>query len=264
MFSKKSKLAAAIAALAFSGSVVADEFQFEGVVSLSDGDIEVGSDEGDTDSIGIAGTAYFAPVDDSKGPLAEAAFLDRASSVSAAFSDGEAGDLDVEGRGIDLRLVDGESGWTLGLDFATVEVEDADSDTFGVSVGNYVAENTEVSLSFASTDVDGGDDSDSWFLGVHHVVPADVSYAIGAAIGTVEVGDDDETAFSIDGTVYPNNNLGLGVSYATVDGDVDNDTVSIFGEWFVNNQFAVMLSFDDSEIGDVETDGFTIGVRGRF
>lgn len=127
---------------------------------------------GDIDDITLSVEAFLNPVDDSRGPYSEAAFLTRASSLRYGFDRLER-DLDFDG-GVDLaeeeaikthelsgRYVAVDSGWiATGLIAIPEDRRDLDTTTdgfrIGGGVGRYVDTNTtvEVSLEFGRQDTD--------------------------------------------------------------------------------------------------------------
>ena len=77
---KKTALVAGIA-LAMSATAQA-EYQWELGAAYATGEFDIGDQNPDNDVISGYGSYFINAVDDTKGPLAEAAFLDRASSIS--------------------------------------------------------------------------------------------------------------------------------------------------------------------------------------
>ena len=77
---KKTALVAGIA-LAMSAAAQA-EYQWELGAGYSTGEFDIGDQNPDNDVLSGYGTYFIDAVDDTKGPLAEAAFLDRTSSIS--------------------------------------------------------------------------------------------------------------------------------------------------------------------------------------
>ena len=141
---KKLLLASAIA-LAATGQAYAD-YQFEVGAVYTDG--EVGSV--DYDGFGVAGEFHFDKVDTSKGPLAEASFLDKSSFVNFAFLSIEpdlAGADDVDTTNIGGRFVTA-SNLIIEADWSTVDAGNSDTDTIRVGVGTYLNDNTDVVVSY--------------------------------------------------------------------------------------------------------------------
>ena len=271
---RKSVIATGLA-LAVTGISHAGTYNTELRASYSTGEIETPGADADVDQLGIGGEYYFNGVDDSKGPLAEAAFLDRASSVRANYIDGEFdgrfNDEDFDGFSLGGRLVDPASGWIFEVDYTEVEADDSgDVDTFDFSVGKYIAENTSLSFTYSTTDTDGGGDVDLYAVDIKHIA----SLAGGAYLsvtGNFGIGDadeaDDPLVYGGSLTYYPTRNIGVGASLDFVDSDDTEDTTfGVFGSWFPSESLELRVSYDmsDDDETDEELDTFTIGAAFRF
>lgn len=88
---KKTVLTSFMLLASFSAS--AYQFEVDGVVGYYDSKLTNGNYDG-----GVQGTYYLNNIDSSKGPLAEAAFLNQATSVSAAYNYGRLTADDVQGK----------------------------------------------------------------------------------------------------------------------------------------------------------------------
>lgn len=241
----------------------AEDYQLEASIGFSDGDVDVGNLSGDIESIDLEFTANFSKVDTSKGPLAEAEFLDRSSNFSLTSSDGEVEDVDFDELAGNLRLVDKESGLTAELYLSDGEAAGVDSEAFGISLGYYAAENTEVAIGYLNAEV-GSEDSDTIFVGVKHVSTGEVAFTVEGVLGSLDTDAGDDTLLNLSGTIYPTPQLGIGASFTTVDSDVDNDAFELFADWFVTPVAAITISYADSEVGAVETDILSVIGRLRF
>lgn len=151
------------AAIAAANLSYADPYQFEVGAQYRDTDFDKSNDQS---SYAIAGTYFLKPVDDSKGPLFEADFISRSSSVSLLYRDTDrdnAGltDGDSEEYAIRGRYISPDKGWFIGLEYGETEEDvffgDTDTDFYALSVGAYVAENTTFSLNFQRQDTDFAD-----------------------------------------------------------------------------------------------------------
>lgn len=260
---KISKIYALIALTTVANHALADNYTNEASIGISNGDVESAGFSADAESVDLSFVANFSEVDTSKGPLAEASFLDRTSSFSIGYSDGEVGIVDTTDLSLGLRVVGKENGLTGEILFSDGEVQDIDTETIALSVGYYVAKNTELSLAYIDVEVEDTN-SDSLFLGVKHVSSGDLAFSIEAAVGTVETGTDDDTAFVLGGTFYPSSHVGIGANYTTIDSALDNDSYEIFVDWFITPVAAITLSYSDSEIADIESDSINFSTRFRF
>ena len=90
---KKVLLATAIAALSISAAQ-AYQVELNGGVLYNSTDIPGGNSE--ITGLGVDGTYYFNPVQAKSGPLAEAAFIERASNVRAGYGYAQNDDFDVK------------------------------------------------------------------------------------------------------------------------------------------------------------------------
>lgn len=269
---KKTALVAGIG-LALSAAAQAD-YQWEVGSGYSAGEIETNFGDADVDVFSAYGDYYLESVDTSKGPLGEAAFLDRASSVSANFSNGEidaddGGDADISGYGLDGRYVWKDSGWLVDLGYQQDEIENEETDTFSIGGGKYILENTALVLSYANVDADNAGEADVYGLDVEQLWDLQqgaLKLEAGYARTDYENIDDSDT-FALGGTYYLNNNLGFGASYSNSDSDdAEIDTWRLYGEWFINDQADVSLGYESTEEDDtdVEFDAIMLSARFRF
>lgn len=277
---KKTALVAGIG-LAISATAQAD-YRWEAGGAITGGDVS---------SLGVDGTFYLDRVDDTKGPLGEAAFIDRASSISLGYTDGETDsddtpDLDISRFAADSRLVFGDGGWIVDLGYEYGEPELADGpnplDTevtvASIGFGKYLFENTTLSVSYIYTDVEVDVDGGSTFEGDVDSYRADVDHLfqwgdgaglkVHAAYGFVDVeNNDDIDIYEIDGTWYICRDLGIGAAYRLTDDDgLELEEYGVSAEYFITEQVAVTVSYFEGEIddADLETDSFLVGVRARF
>jgi|GEM_PF-595577 len=271
---KKTALATGLS-LFVAGLCNAGTYQAEIIPVYATGEVEVAGIDVDTDLLTLGGNFYIGSVNDSKGPLAEAPFMDRASSLTVAYLTGEiessGNEADIDGYALGGRYVDRASGWILEAGFDTLEQDDSDdTDTLNLSVGRYIAKYTTLTFTYTNVDDSSDDDSDAYALSIKRVTPM----AMGAFIsltGSVGVADVDssDNPLSVGGSVtyYPTRHFGFGASAAFVDSDdTEERAYSLFGSWFPVNNLAITGSYniiDDDEI-DVEADIFTLGASYRF
>ena len=171
------------------------QFEVEAEYSDSETDYDSGFDpDMDEDSISISGTYYFHDVETNKGPLSVAAFLDRASSISAFYSDGETDidgteisfsgpapmgglfsygygstidftfvspdyEIDTEEYFVSAQYIHAETGWILEASYGYVEQDgdfsiDSEQDIYGIGFGKYIASNTRLMLGYAYTETE--------------------------------------------------------------------------------------------------------------
>ena len=238
--------------LGFSGILIAGaasaEFQTEFNFALV---------EADEDGFFVEGTYHFNEVDTSKGPLELASFLDRATSVTARFSDL----INDDGFSLDGRFV-------LGNDFIIEAGYMQDPSTFNIGAGTYLSDSSEISLTF-----ENNDDANTNSLTVDYFEIKDTrdnrSYAYDVGFSVID-GDGDD-GFGVGGniTYYFQPEFSVGVTAGLVDvGDFEANNFVIDANYFFSETIAIFGSFsrDDQSFGDfeVESDTFIVGVTGRF
>lgn len=255
---------------------LAEDYQFQGTGYIASGDSDRA---GKTDSYiqkGAAATFYFAPVDTSIGPLATAAFVDRASSFSVGYANTDIGSLDARTKVAALNLRDKDSGWTGSISIADVDQNDLSSDaslgSYGFSIGKYIAENTSISLGYDSSEIelfeDGirqSFDSDSYILNISHVGLAEKDFDLGASIILTDTANGkEEITLAFGGSVYLNKRTAIGVSVQVTDADIDNDYVSVFGEWFATPTVAGSIEYFISDSANFRTTGLLFAANWRL
>lgn len=218
---KKAILGAAIAAIASTGAF-AEDYQFEigaGYISGDDGGL-------DYDGFVFNGEFHLDTVDTSKGPLAEAAFLDKSSHIALTYSSTED-------------------------DFDGAEAEDT-----AILSGRYVASgNLIVEASY--TDFDGDDTLMGIGVGTYLSDTMDVVVSYSTF--------DEADASSIDANLHSVNSLGggaafaydLGLSYLDVGSETGHE-IRAGGDYYFNNAFSVGASIELESIGDFDSSYTTL------
>ena len=258
----KNVLLTSIAALGVSVSAYGD-YQFEGNIGYNQGDVE----DLDFDGYSLSASVYFDVVDDSKGPLREAAFLDKASNVSLSFATSEFDDFgdsdDISA--ISTRIVIQEDWIVVGA------YTDLDADElFSIGAGAYLSDTSDVIVSYSRL-ADG--DFDSLGVTFHSLTHLGAGSAISSDIGFSYI-DSDENGYSAIGSVtyYPLSQLGFGANVVRTSlNDIDTTALSIFAEYFFNQNISGEISYttsdediDNDSFGSFTTDTIAIEVTGRF
>lgn len=274
-----STIGLAVAGSFFATPAVADEFSFdigasygrtqyegssttvfEGHSFYSDGTLFV-TGESDTDTLTLFGTWYFAGLSDDNGPRARAAFVDRASAVSALYSHQEESssysivssvpeissgqrefDESADFYAVAGRLVGRESGW-----FAEAAVTESDlsfgskRSAWSLGVGKYLFDTTALSVSAGNVDERFGYETDIYALGFTHLGQMGQSwqYALDLAYeherpNTDFVDDADNWSTRL--ALYPTRNLEFGIAYADSErriGDPTGSSIEGFASWFI-------------------------------
>jgi hypothetical protein len=254
---KKLILGTVIAALTTAGAY-AEDYQFELGAAYVTGD----SFGADYDGFGFSGEFHFDKVDTSKGPLNEAAFLDKSSSVGAVWATTE---FDVPGADAEDditllgRFVTG-SDWIIEGSY-----QDKDDDGAIVTVGGgvYLNDTTDLVVSYQKYD-----DVDVSSLGadMHGLYSLNGGAALAYDLGASYLDVYDDTGYELRGGLeyYFNKSLsiGAGLSLYSVDaGDIS--TLSVGVNYFVAP--SIKLSAEFATLGqDGDGDSILLGGVVRF
>lgn len=285
------KKTAIVAGIALAASTAAQaDYQWELGAAYGTGEFDIGEQNPDNDVISGYGTYFIDAVDDTKGPLAEAAFLDRASSINIYATnsniDGDAiDDLGRKDYGMKIHTVFSDAGWITEFGYAREEndtlrtslsagnlptlpvnrgLDTIDIDRFTVGFGKYLTDRTTLVASYTYSDIDEAGDFDTYRLDLEHLfqfsfgdIKAEASY------GRVDISVDDtllEDADDIDiylvGATYyfgSNKNWGVGVNYGEEDFGGDQwKRVEANVSWFITDQWEVALDYSDGEFDDLD------------
>ena len=290
---KKLVLSAAI--LPVSLSAFAGTYQYEGNLGYTytkQGDVNA--------NVGTAdATMYLNAVDDSKGPYAEAAFLNMASSVHLSYLNAD-GDRsrhgDAENVAADVTYVTPGEHYIGSLSFIDGESElggapkDFDFNGWGVKVGKYISDRMSMTLDYNHLDYDDADvKSDSLALNTRFVSfegSAGESIALDASIGrtngdsnkdlraywisnsTSASYDESYNTLALGTTFYATQQLGLSFRWDRLFGGYNKgDTMKFGAEYFFMPQLAASLTYAYADPDDSNSDSITsigVGVTGRF
>ena len=91
---------------------------------------------------------------------------------------------------------------------------------------------------------------------------------VDATYGLVDLDEgDDIDIYQLGATYYLNNSLGFGASYLnTEENSLELEQYSVFAEWFINEQVAATIEYQDAEFddSDIDADAIIFGARVRF
>lgn len=247
------------------------EYRAEISAAYIDMETTLGAFSTDTDGWDLSGTYYFDNVDSSKGPLAEAAFLDRASGISGSFSRLSNDDLgmDLNSHGISGLFVSKQTGWLFGAAFEKADLDqpDADINTYAIRAGKYIADNSTLSVSYGyseDADYSGSDKLQNYSLDFRHLSSTESghSYAIAGYLGKQDsLFNSKDTLYGGSYTLYLNNNLGFGASMDMIDSDYEEIFgYSLFASWFVNESIGLSLSYTNEEADEFDFENETLAV----
>lgn len=265
----------ALSAPTYAQQYIGDVYKWEVDGYGSVGEYSGNFEDTDRDGYGVEGTYYFkGGVNNTKGPFGQAAFLDRASDITAFYEYAEIDDngIDVDGDkyGVSGRWVTDGGGWILDGSYARSEPLDAEIDEFTIGAGKYIFENTTLVGKYWNGDADDGGDTDGWAVGLEHFwkfsnlngIKLEGNY------GFVNVDDaDDIDIYNLGATWYVTQRLAFGGSYGNFDaGGIETDRYSAFAEYFIIRGIAANLSYTHEELDDtdLEYDEVSLGVTLRY
>jgi hypothetical protein len=227
---------------------------------LSAGTVNANS-ESDTDTFRLFGTWYFAGLSDDNGPRARAAFVDRASAVTALYSRQEesssfssmssvleipsaqgTSDASSDVYAVRGRWVGRTSGW-----FGEASIAEVDSSsgnepsTWSLGVGKYLFDTTALSVSAGNIDQGFGFDADVYALGFTHLGSVGQSWQYAFELGyEFQSFDsdfvDDANNWNTAIALYPTRDVEFGIAYANTERsfDVQSDSsIEGYASWFV-------------------------------
>lgn len=228
----------------------AQDYQAE--IGLKYSDIDYGSAQS------LFGEVYFDKVDTSKGPLAEAAFLDKASGITIDYTNfkPDAGDSS-DTTSLDLRYVASEK-WIIEANYESGE----DDDTIGFGFGAYLTDNIDLVGHYKTND-----NADYISVTMHGVAPLDGSAALSYDLGLTNVSPDvgdSESVIDLGVGYYFNKSFGVGIDYSTTTGDLDISSVGLEADWFVTETVDLTLSYVTESIGDFDFDTVALAASVRF
>lgn len=247
---------------------------------------------------GVQGTYYLKDVDSSKGPLAEAAFLNQASNVSVAYNYGELGSngVDVVAHNfgakaeafIPTKFVPAYASASYShtiLDSKNATVNDNNGDRFALELGAFATKNFLMAIGYTNVadqaavdafNVMGngvaksvaeaatiGQDQDAITARTKYVGSIDdTNMAIGFESGII-YGDD--TAYQLKTDLYVTPKLSFGASYAesSFAGTPDNAWGANVN-YFITPAVAVGASYVNANAEEVALDTQTVGVNAKF
>jgi hypothetical protein len=259
---KNRVLTAAVMMSLLSSVALADTYRAEAGLSYDYSDAD--NAPATTDTYTLAGSVYFKPVDDSKGPRAEAAFLSRSSSVSASYSDSDKVLLD-KSYSASTRVVLGngttlQAGYTNLNDFYKV---------YSVAVGTYLNDHSDVSVKYSSTDGANSLFAERSYGANYHSVlklagTTSVAYNVGASYLDL-ANTQNGYKVDVDATYYFNQNLGLGALASYSDRDAySTSTVGLQASYFVTPNFFVNGYAKTTDFDGPNEDSYGVGASVRF
>jgi hypothetical protein len=259
---KKLAIASALlSAIAFTGTA-AHAYQAEVGGSLGYVDPDRGSSG---ESYGLNGTYYFNPVQTRNSPLAEAAFLDRASNVGAHISYKDVGRSDETIYGVTGEYFVPDSDFYMSAAIGRSEVDEVGisrknkTTTYSAELGYLPVPGLLVAAGVKGYDNKNNDGIDPT-IRAKYVTTLENGKDINVE-GSASFGDLDE--YFIGADYYLDKTLSLGVDY--YDNDLENSSeFGIKARKFINPQFSLDGRVGFGDIGNNDYNKFSVGASYRF
>ena len=258
------KLTLATAILAASTSLAminANAYQFE--VGAGAGYLD--PDNGDSGSqFDLGGTYYFNPVQDKNAPLAEAAFVNRASNVSVGATFQDQGESEHNRYGAGVEYFVPNSDFYVGGNIAqnTYEYDDVDLDndltTYGVEVGYLPVPNLLIAAGVKGYEDDRDNDGVDPTLRAKYVTQLGdnaVNLEAGASFGDLE-------EFNLAADYFIDNTFSIGADYYSND-LTDNSEFGINARKFISQQTSLEGRVGFGDTGDSNNDYNTFGIAAK-
>lgn len=253
-------------ALSMAVSAHAETYRVELNAGFGQGEFDWGSSNIDYDALILGGTLYFSDVDTGSGPLSEAAFLDKASSLGV-----QRVEVSVDGSSEDSTdtLVDGRfvlsNDFIIEASFSRAEAAgfDDEDDTYSLGLGTYINDNSDIVATYT-----GSNDTEIDTLAVDYhtlIENGGAAWGIDLGAGYIDGPVDSGHLLNAGATYYPNANFGIGVNVTlTSVGDYDTTTTLVSAEYFFTSNFAGELVYSVSDYDEAEDSLFAAAVTARF
>lgn len=268
------KLLIATAVAAVSTSAVANDYRFEINADYLANEI---SKDADFDTYALGGTFYLAPVDDSVGPKAEAAFLNQSSDLHLGYG---RSNIEID-PGFGPKIDEDGDIWTIGgrfvtgngiimeADYAATDIDKViDSKALGLGLGYYLNDTSAVTVGFLRVEEDELNlEEDVWSVGYKTLLNSSINVEAEFDYTNPKNGKD---AYGITGGAdyYFNENASLGAVLGYVASDDNFAKAWVYGvrgEYFFTSNIALNAGYTVSapDKGD-DNNIWSIGLTGRF
>lgn len=241
----------AAAVFGLSAPALAQDFQAEGGISY----VGISPDVGPSDSaIGVDFTLHFDPVRTQGHPLAEAAFLNRASNVFGAYATFDKADLDSILLGGEFYIQD----FYLRGEFNRLSGGGASSNDYGLTVGFLPRDGLLLTLGYDKADLA---DVDTITLGAKSVTKmvGDTALNLEGSLAFVDDGASTKV-LALSGDYYFNPMFSAGARFAYTDNDFDSFTaVGVGARYFFTPTFSLEAEYITED--SVDTFGFRGALR---
>ncbi|WP_371971121.1 putative porin [Acinetobacter sp. AL9] len=260
---KKLAIASALlSALAITGT--ANAYQAEIGASAAYVDPDNGSSG---NAFGVDGTYYFNPVQTRNAPLAEAAYLDRASNIGAYATFADRDNIDSNTYGASVEVFVPNSDFYVGAGVAQHEFEEKigavkfkdDLTTYHAEVGYLPAPGLLIAAGLKGYDDDHDDGVDPTLRAKYVTTLSngkDINLEAGAAFGDLD-------EYNLAADYYIDKTLSIGVDY--YDNDLrDSNEFGINARKFFTPQVSLEGRVGFGEAGNADYNSFGIAAKYRF
>ena len=257
---KKLAIASALlSALAVTGT--ANAYQAEVGASAGLIDPDNGSSSG---SFGVDGTYYFNPVQTRNAPLAEAAFLDRASNVNGQYEYNEVGDDEVHQYGVGVEYFVPNSDFYVSGNVGRQDIKfdngaDYDTTLYGAEIGYLPAPGLLIAAGLKGYDNDNDDGVDPTLRAKYVTTLSngkDINLEAGAAFGDLD-------EYNLAADYFIDKTLSVGADYYSNDLN-DNSEFGVTARKFFNQQVSLEGRVGFGEVGNNDYNKFGLAAKYRF
>ncbi len=264
---KKIFLATAIAALSISAAQ-AYQVELNGNLSYDSIDIPGGSSE--IFGVGVGGTYYLNQVSGKTGPLAEAAFIERASNVNASYGYAQNNDFDTKANNVNVGgefyvpNSDFYAAASIGRDYTKVKgLKQVGETNYTAEVGLLPITNLLVAVGIAGVDSHGNNDTDATIRAKYLTKLAnnnDVNLEGHAQFGN------NSNHYGVSGDYYLDRTLSIGASYdlTTIDHADDDYSFGVNARKFIAQNISVQGGVNVGKVFNRDTFGLAVGGTYRF
>ena len=260
---KKLAIASALlSALAVTGTANAYQAEVGAAAAYVDPD-----NGGSGSALGVNGTYYFNPVQTRNAPLAEAAFLDRASNVNAQATFADRGDVDDNTYGVGAEIFVPNSDFYLSGNISQNETErfvlgqkyDFDTTYYAAEVGYLPAPGLLIAAGLKGYDNDNDDGVDPTLRAKYVTTLSngkDINLEAGAAFGDLD-------EYNLAADYFIDKTLSVGADYHNND-LTDQSEFGINARKFINQQVSLEGRVGFGEVGNNDYNSFGVAAKYRF
>lgn len=262
----------------FDVGLIYESTRFDGSKTITTpGGITFNSGEIDTDDVSVFGSWYFAGLSDDKGPRSRAVLVDRASSLSLAYTRSDQtftqfltstdplfpfspidlrSDTDGDTFALDVRYVDRDSGWFGNAGLLSTDVtldgfvfDSVDAKGWRLGVGKYLFKSTTLSLDIGRIESDDFGDATVYDLAFEHLgdLGSQWQYAVDINFNRADFsGGFESDSWGGALSLYPNRDFEFGVGFEDVAGNGIGQRVSGlegFASWFITPNFSLAARY---------------------